>query len=63
MFLDMENVNEGIRLPFCNYLIGVVVRSESEERYVSFFAETPTLTEEGKMLAGVLRPRSFLSTR
>ena len=46
MFLDMENVNEGIGLPFGNYLIGVVVRSESEGRYVSFFAETPT--EEGK---------------
>ena len=40
MFLDMESVNEGIGLPFCNYLIGVVVRSESEERYVSFFADT-----------------------
>lgn len=41
MFLDMESVNEGMGLPFCNYLIGVVVRSESEERYVSFFADTP----------------------
>ncbi len=48
MFLDMENVNEGIGLPFCNYLIGVIVRSEFEERYVSFFADTPTPTEEGK---------------
>ena len=47
MFLDMENVNEGMGLSFVNYLIGVVVRSESEERYVSFFAETPTETEEG----------------
>ena len=47
MFLDMENVNEGIGSPFCNYLIGVVVRSESEERYVSFFAERPTEEEEG----------------
>ena len=47
MFLDMENVNEGMGLPFANYLIGVVVRSESEERYASFFAETPTEAEEG----------------
>ena len=45
MFLDMESVNEGIGLPFCNYLIGVVVRSESGERYVSFFADTPTEEE------------------
>ena len=47
MFLDMENVNEGMGRSFVNYLIGVVVRSESEERYVSFFAETPTEVEEG----------------
>ena len=46
MFLDMENENEGIGEPFLNYLIGVVVRSESEKRYVSFFAKTPA--EEGK---------------
>ena len=46
MFLDMENMNEGIGVPFLNYLIGVVVRSESEDRYVSFFAKTPA--EEGK---------------
>ena len=38
MFLDMENLNwDG----FVNYLIGVLLRSDSEERYIGFFAETP----------------------
>ena len=52
MFLDMENMNEGIdallgtRDGFVNYLIGVVVRSESEEHYIDFFAETPEEEEK-----------------
>ncbi len=52
MFLDMENLNEGIdvlegtRHGFVNYLTGILVRSESEERYISFFAETPDEEEE-----------------
>ena len=51
MFLDMENLNEGAdaafgtRMGFFNYLIGVVARSESEECYIPFFAETPTEEE------------------
>ena len=51
MFLDMENLNQGsdlafgTQMGFFNYLIGVVVKSELEECYVPFFAETPAKEE------------------
>ena len=41
VFLDMENINEGIGAEFTIYLIGALVRSEEGECYHSFFAETP----------------------
>ena len=52
IYLDMEHMNEGVlQLPdswngFLNYLIGVVIRTDSEERYIPFFANTPNEEEE-----------------
>ena len=52
IYLDMEHMNEGVfQLPdswngFLNYLIGIVIRTDSEERYTPFFASTPDEEEE-----------------
>ena len=52
IFLDMENMNEGADVQFgtqngfVNFLIGAVIRSGTEDRYVDFFAETPDEEEK-----------------
>ena len=52
VFWDMENINEGLdallgsQHGFFNYLIGVVIRSNNETRYIPFFAENATHDKE-----------------
>lgn len=64
IFLDMENINEGIGAEFTNYLIGALVRSKEGERYHSFFAETPDEEEMqwrdfGELIAATEAPAIY----